>query len=295
MFETDRLPSGWNLRLNQMDQVWVPTEFAKTIFIAGGVLPRKLRVLGEPVDTDFFNTNNVQKPMTFPGSKDTFVFLSIFKWEERKGWDVLLEAYFSEFNSEDDVLLVILTNAYHSDGTDFEEIASKHVRKQQRGKKNTELGDASRLPKVHFQPTVNQDQLPALYKAADVFVLPSRGEGWGRPHVEAMSMSLPIIATNWSGPTEYMTESNSYPLSTNGLKAVKEGAFKGHLWANPSTNHLRELLRFTSQHRADVKRKGLQARKDMEEQYSIDAMGLKLKQLLLEVELELEAKSNSEL
>jgi len=27
-----------------------------------------------------------------------------------------------------------------------------------------------------------------LYKAADAFVLPSRGEGWGRPHVEAMSM-----------------------------------------------------------------------------------------------------------
>ena len=27
------------------------------------------------------------------------------------------------------------------------------------------------------------------------------GEGWGRPHVEAMSMELPVIATNWSGST----------------------------------------------------------------------------------------------
>ena len=27
------------------------------------------------------------------------------------------------------------------------------------------------------------------------------GEGWGRPHVEAMSMALPVIATNWSGST----------------------------------------------------------------------------------------------
>ena len=41
-----------------------------------------------------------------------------------------------------------------------------------------------------------------LYASADVFVLPSRGEGWGRPHVEAMAMGLPIITTNWSGPTE---------------------------------------------------------------------------------------------
>lgn len=49
---------------------------------------------------------------------------------------------------------------------------------------------------------VPQTDLPALYLAADAFVLPSRGEGWGRPHTEAMAMELPIIATNWSGPTE---------------------------------------------------------------------------------------------
>jgi len=53
-------------------------------------------------------------------------------------------------------------------------------------------------------------------------VLPSRGEGWGRPHVEAMAMELPIIATFWSGPTQYMNENNSYPLSISGLVPVGE-------------------------------------------------------------------------
>ena len=70
-------------------------------------------------------------------------------------------------------------------------------------------------------------RLPSLYAAADAFVLhaaggghagrelwakerceqvlPSRGEGWGRPHVEAMAMGLPVIATNWSGPTAFMS------------------------------------------------------------------------------------------
>jgi glycosyltransferase involved in cell wall biosynthesis len=42
-----------------------------------------------------------------------------------------------------------------------------------------------------------------MYKAADAFVLPSHGEGWGRPIMEAMSMGLPVIATNWSGQTAY--------------------------------------------------------------------------------------------
>ena len=38
---------------------------------------------------------------------------------------------------------------------------------------------------------LSQAELRGLYAAADAFVLPSRGEGWGRPHVEAMSMALP--------------------------------------------------------------------------------------------------------
>jgi glycosyltransferase involved in cell wall biosynthesis len=289
MFETDRLPEGWNLRLNQMNQVWVPTEFARKIFVDGGVDAEKLRVLGEPVDTTFFNPDNLSEPMKIPGKgENTFVFLSIFKWEERKGWDILLEAYFSEFSKEDDVLLVILTNAYHSNDN-FEEVAMKHIKMKGGGKHD----DMSRLPKVYFQPHVSQNKLPSLFAASDVFVLPSRGEGWGRPHVEAMSMQVPVIATNWGGPTEYMSGLNSFPLKTNGLKVIKEGAFKGHLWANPSTAHLRELLRYVLSHPEEVKKKGIQARRDMIEKFSVAAMGEKLRQLLEEVEVQMSEKNTN--
>ena len=41
------------------------------------------------------------------GKEQPFRFLSVFKWEMRKGWDVLLTAFFSEFTPEDDVELVI--------------------------------------------------------------------------------------------------------------------------------------------------------------------------------------------
>ncbi len=62
--------------------------------------------------------------------------------------------------------------------------------------------------------------LPELYRSVHCFVLPSRGEGWGRPHVEAMSAGLPVIATLWSGPEQYMTEQNSYPLRHDGRLLV---------------------------------------------------------------------------
>ncbi|ETV98482.1 hypothetical protein, variant [Aphanomyces invadans] len=216
MFETDRLPSGWAERMNDiMDEIWVPTTFAKTIFEAAGVPASKVTVVPEAVDVAFFNPDNVA-PLPIDGvSSTTTVFLSIFKWEERKGWKTLLKAYFAEFSrTDDDVVLVLLTNAYHS-SSDFASLVERFALDTFAGRSLEEL------PRIHILPPhLAQEDLPALYKAATAFVLPSRGEGWGRPHVEAMAMSLPVIATFWSGPTEYMTQENSYPLDIEGLVPV---------------------------------------------------------------------------
>lgn len=48
-------------------------------------------------------------PFPFPAGSVAapFRFLSIFKWEARKGWDVLLQAYLAEFTPDEDVELVI--------------------------------------------------------------------------------------------------------------------------------------------------------------------------------------------
>jgi glycosyltransferase involved in cell wall biosynthesis len=59
MFETDRLPSGWDKRLNYMDEVWVPTEQARVVFETAGVVPAKLQVVGEAVDTTFYAPQNL--------------------------------------------------------------------------------------------------------------------------------------------------------------------------------------------------------------------------------------------
>ena len=42
------------------------------------------------------------------------IFLFVGKWEDRKGIKTLLKAYYTTFTRDDNVLLVLLTNAYHS-------------------------------------------------------------------------------------------------------------------------------------------------------------------------------------
>jgi len=114
-----------------------------------------------------------------------------------------------------------------------------------------------------IEEEIPTQSLPRLYKSVDAFVLPSRGEGWGRPHVEAMSMGLPIIVTNWSGPTAFITPDNSYPISILGLQHVITGPFTSHKWANPSLDHLRQIMRDVVQNKDVAKQKGKKAREDI--------------------------------
>jgi glycosyltransferase involved in cell wall biosynthesis len=55
------------------------------------------------------------------------------------------------------------------------------------------------LENVHFYGLADGADLRELYRNADVFVLPSKGEGMPLVLLEAMAMGLPIVATNIPG------------------------------------------------------------------------------------------------
>jgi hypothetical protein len=48
-----------------------------------------------------------------------------------------------------------------------------------------------------------------MLRAADAFVLPTRGEGWGLPIAEAMATALPVIVSNCSGILAYARDDNA--------------------------------------------------------------------------------------
>lgn len=268
MYETDHLPTAWVPRINAMDEVWVPSAFAVEQFVSSGVERGKIHVVPEAVDTALFDPEK-HKPLdlrhmhTAGGGSNgaLFRFLSVFKWEKRKGWDLLLQAYFEEFSAADDVVLYVKTQAFHTD-KDFDAKVREYLASL------TEV----RRPLARYALLAEDlplRDLPRLYKAADAFVLPTRGEGWGRPHVEAMAMALPVIATNWSGSTEFLSDSGSLPLPIEGLQDVEEGSGPaGHRWAKPSVPDLRRLMRWVVDHPSEAKAVGARAREEMLARFS---------------------------
>ena len=125
-------------------------------------------------------------------------------------------------------------------------------------------------PRVFVLPAVSEEGLPAMYAGADALVLPSRGEGWGRPHVEAMAMGLALVATNWSGPTEFMTEENSYPVAVEPdlVPLPPDSHFATHMWSQPSVGHLRARMREVARDPEKASAKGARARREMAKRFS---------------------------
>lgn len=100
----------------RVDRVWVPTTWHADVYVQAGVPRSKLAVVPESVDAAFFDRSSVA-PASAPSSSPArpVRFLSVFKWEHRKGWDVLLEAYFSEFRHTPRDAVELVVKSYKCD------------------------------------------------------------------------------------------------------------------------------------------------------------------------------------
>ena len=84
-------------------------------------------------------------------------------------------------------------------------------------------------------PALTREDVRDRLAAADAFVLPTRGEGWGLPIAEAMAMALPTVVTNHSGPSAYATDASAYLIPV--LDGTDEKGF-----ARPDPAALRRQL-----------------------------------------------------
>jgi len=99
-----------------------------------------------------------------------------------------------------------------------------------------ECGVANR---VDFRGHADHDDLPRYLAASDIFIRPSRSEGMGNSFIEAMSASVPVIATQEGGIADFLfdavrnPERESTGWAVDADSPLQIAAAVGHIMAHP--------------------------------------------------------------
>jgi glycosyltransferase involved in cell wall biosynthesis len=187
-WEFGSLPRDWQTALrHDVDEVWVPSEYVREMYLAAGVEPDRVHVVANGVDLESLCPDGPRAELPEAALRLLFVGGTI----SRKGVDVLLAAYDSAFAGRDDVLLVIKDvggQSYYRGMSASDALRARAA--------------SGALPRIHhLDGDLSRAELADLYRACDVLVHPYRGEGFAMPVLEAMACGLPVVVTA-GGPTD---------------------------------------------------------------------------------------------
>ena len=230
VWETSRLPHGWAEIINTFDQVWCPTHWQAGVCAASGVDPAKIHYVPFAFDQELFPADGPVAPRDL----GLFTFGSVFQWSERKAPLALLTAFLTAFHKGEPVRLVLRTFP----GGDPKSVA---------------LSLADTLAQVRLPPSgvmpridlvdyhLDHDDLLALMRSFDCYVSSHRGEGYGLPIAEALLLGKPVVATDWSAPSEYaagLYHPVRYTLTPPVLMGWQPFYSVDQRWAEPSVESL---------------------------------------------------------
>lgn len=237
--ETDRCHPGWVGACNMMDMVIVPSEHAKTSLTNTGTVTKPLIVIPESFSDGCMKPSDTLPVL--PNFSTPFNFLVFGQItgtnvnNDRKNIFNTLKWLCEAFANDKDVGIIVKTNAGRNTKIDRNVCTVLLKQLVSEVKKGP-------YPKIHLlHGDMSDDEVAALYKHPQVkaLVALTRGEGFGLPILEAAASGLPIIATGWSGHTDFLKHgryiSVYYQLNEIHPTRIDDKIFmKGARWATPS-------------------------------------------------------------
>jgi glycosyltransferase involved in cell wall biosynthesis len=197
---------------------------------------------------------------------DEFVFLFMFDMcsdFRRKNPLAVVRAFQQAFEPNDRARLVLKISRGDSDPTNLQRLK--------------DAGTDGRI--VVVDELVSRAKAYGYIDMCDCVVSLHRSEGLGLLMAEAMLLGKPVIATNYSGNTAFMTPENSLLVDYELVIITEDGAIykKGSRWAEPSETQAAKYMRQLFENRAEAAALGARARKSAEEQLSAKTAGERMK------------------
>ena len=227
-WEQPELPLSALEAFEGLSEVWVPSGFVRDAVAGLSPVP----VFKVPHVIEFaVPTGDVRARFGLPADKFLVLMMYDFdSYQYRKNPHAAIAAYRQACGARGDSALVVKTIN-----------AERHPEGRQ------ELLDAvADLDSAIFiDRYLDRAEVHALEEACDCFISLHRSEGFGLGLAEMMYLGKPVLGTDWSGNTEFMTSMNSFPIRYE-LKplARRLGVYEaGQPWAEADVDHASHELR----------------------------------------------------
>jgi glycosyltransferase involved in cell wall biosynthesis len=199
--EATRVPDYWVRSLNQCDEVWAPSRFTIRAMAQSGV-SRPMRLIPHGVDCRV-------PTIARPSCPDDEPFTVL--WQGSR-----LKAYRAGQPSDGDRKGgLLLERAFRRANLPRSRLILKYL-PIEGSSYDFRVG-----PVWYICKSMSAGEIHELDEAADVFVWPTRGEGFGMTPLEKLAKGIPAFATYWSGPREYLRDFPLPRLMPAGLEHVR--------------------------------------------------------------------------
>ena len=305
--ETTAVSNVWIEGCNKMDLIIVPSEHSKGGFVhalyekmqqgpdgkqkkIGELkLEKPIEVLFEGADEDIYKPIENASLDLVDDIKEDFCFLHIGQWtkggygEDRKDIAKMIKIFYESFaNKEKQPALILKTNGAGFSILDREDCLAKIKDVKSR------FPSDWNLPNVYLlHGTLSEKEINKLYNHPKVkaFVSLTHGEGFGRPLLEATMTGLPVIATNWSGHLDFLSDSDSMLLGGELKQVPKSLVWKDIIipesqWFNVNETQAYKSLNYSFQNYDEVKKKAINLMKVNREKFTLNKMTEQLDEII---------------
>lgn len=254
-WELEKAPESWREFLVHIDEIWTPTRFVSkslsSIFRGSiSIVPPSFEIV--PINFDIGRRFKMDSGIFY-----FFFSFDYYSSPARKNPKAVLLAFQQAFpDLSTRVGLVIKSTG----SVDHHPELKKEL-----------LGAAEQDGRITIiDETLNREEMLALIKAADCYVSLHRAEGFGLGMVEAMAFGKPVIATDYSGSTDFLSEETGYPVP---YRLTEVGAdeyvhAEGQVWAEPSVSDCVRIMSHVFHNREEAAAKAQRAQVLVNERYS---------------------------